>query len=359
MMQRINQGASRKQTRMRSLLHRSVLIIAALGACAVAFVSGMTQNPTANTGLLLVVNKGDRTLSIVDPEAGRQLAAVPLKGITGHEVAASPDGQTAWVPIYGNSGVGLPGTDGRTVSVIDLKSRALIDSIDLGAPNRPHGAVFGPTDGRLYVTAELTRSIKVLDPTARKLVDSIPTGAPESHMLVISSNGKRGYSSNVGDGTISAIDLLHKKLLAVISVSKVVQRIAITPDDQWVFTADQTKPELAVIDTHANTVNTRVPLPDIGFGMTPTRDGRFLLITHPGSDSLSFLDLHSMKVDQVMHVPASPQEILIRPDNQVAFVSCDESKQVAVINLRSRKLEKLIDVGTGADGLAWAPAAHP
>jgi len=358
MKRRVNQAVGRNETRMRSILRRGALTIAVLGAFAAAFVNGMHPKPNASTGLLLVVNKSDRTLSIVDPEAGRQLAAVPVKGITGHEVAASPDGQTAWVPIYGNSGVGLPGTDGRTVSVIDLKSRTVIDSVDLEAPNRPHGAVFGPTDGRLYVTAELTRSIKVIDPTARKLVDSIPTGEPESHMLVISSDGKRAYTSNVGAGTISAINLQHKKLLAVIPVSKVVQRIAITPDDQWVFTADQTKPELAVIDTRTNAVKTRVPLPDVGFGMTPTRDGNFLLIAHPGSDSLSFLDLHSMKVDQVIRVPSSPQEILIRPDNQAAYVSCDESKQIAVINLRSRKIEKLIEVGTGADGLAWASAIH-
>src|SRR5437868_8513714 len=121
-----------------------------------------TNTQSTTDGLLLVINKGDHTLSIVDPEAGRELAAVPVGGITGHEVAASPDGRTAWVPIYGNSGVGRPGTDGRAVSLINLKSRSVIANIDLGAPNRPHGAVFGPRDGRLYVTAELSRSIKVI-----------------------------------------------------------------------------------------------------------------------------------------------------------------------------------------------------
>lgn len=104
---------------------------------------------------------------IVDPESGRQLAVVAVGGVTGHEVAASPDGQTAWVPIYGDSGVGRHGSDGRTVSVIDLKSRTRIDSIDLGRPSRPHCAIFCPRDGRLYVTSEWTRSIEVIDPNTR------------------------------------------------------------------------------------------------------------------------------------------------------------------------------------------------
>jgi len=35
-------------------------------------------------------------------------------------------------------------------------------------------------------------------------------------------------------------------------------------------------------------------------------------------------------------------------------VSCDASKQVAVIDLIAVKVEKLIAAGQGADGLAWA-----
>src|ERR1035441_8790296 len=77
-------------------------------------------------GWLLVANKGDQTLGIIDPAAGRQLAAVPEDGITGHEVVAAPDGKRAFVPIYGNSGVGKPGTDGQLIRVIDLEKRAII-----------------------------------------------------------------------------------------------------------------------------------------------------------------------------------------------------------------------------------------
>src|SRR5690348_3190075 len=97
---------------------------------------------SASKGLLLVANKGEHTLGIVDPETGRQLATVPESGITGHEVAASPDGRTAWVPIYGNSGVGAPGTDGQTLDVIDIASRKRLATIDFGRPQRPHCAVF-------------------------------------------------------------------------------------------------------------------------------------------------------------------------------------------------------------------------
>jgi hypothetical protein len=67
------------------------------------------STPGAGDGLLLVANKGDRTLGIIDTTAGQQVAAVPENGVTGHEVIASPDGKTAYVPIYGDSGVGKAG----------------------------------------------------------------------------------------------------------------------------------------------------------------------------------------------------------------------------------------------------------
>ena len=59
--------------------------------------------------MLVATNQGDRDLSIIDPVTATQLATVPEGGITGHEVATSPDGRTAYVPIYGSSGVGRPG----------------------------------------------------------------------------------------------------------------------------------------------------------------------------------------------------------------------------------------------------------
>src|SRR6516162_1839855 len=187
-------------------------------------------NPTAG-GWLLVANKGDHTLGIVDPDAGRQVATVPVGGITGHEVVASPDGRTAYVPIYGNSGVGKPGTDGRTLAVIDVGDHQVTKTIDFGRPVRPHCAVFGPKNGLLSVTTELTDSIDVIDPHTLRIIDSIPTGQKESHMLAITRDGKRGYTANVGPGTVSVIDLEAKSVIAVIPVSGETQRISLSVDD--------------------------------------------------------------------------------------------------------------------------------
>jgi YVTN family beta-propeller protein len=305
-------------------------------------------------GLLLVANKGNQTLGIIDPAAGRQIATIAEEGVTGHEVAASPDAKRAFVPIYGNAGVGQPGTDGRLLRVIDLTTRQVVGTVDFGRGVRPHCAVFGPRNGLLYVTTELDNSVTVIDPQALKVVVTIPTGQPESHMLAITSDGRRGYTSNVGPGTISVLDLEAKKLLAVIPVSATVQRITLSVDDRWVFTADQTKPQLAAIATATNGVKTWVRLPGIGYGMAPTPDGKWLVVAMPRINQAGVVDLATLKVVRTFVVPKAPQEVLVRPDGMVAYVSCDASRQVAVIDLKNWKVEKLIDAGPGADGIAWA-----
>ena len=146
-------------------------------------------------GLLLVANKGDNSLGIIDPVAGKQVAEVAEGGITGHEIAASPDGKFAYVPIYGNSGVGQPGTDGTNMVVIDLAARKVTGNLDFGKGVRPHCAVFGPKNGLLYVSTELERSISIIDPKTLKLVGSVPTGQEQSHMFAITRDGHRAYTA--------------------------------------------------------------------------------------------------------------------------------------------------------------------
>lgn len=321
---------------------------------AVGFATSLPPSaPPALSGVLLVANKGDQTLGLIDPNSYRQVATVHETGVTGHEVAASPDGKTAFVPIYGNSGVGLPGTDGSTIDVIDIAQRKLVRTIDFGHGVRPHCAVFNPKDGLLYVTTEIDKSIAVIDPKNMKIVGAIPTGAPESHMLAISSDGRRGYTANVGPGTVSVLDLAAHKTLSVIAVAKHIQRIALTPDGHWAFTSDTEKPRMAVIDTAAGKVDRWITLPAAGYGAAATPDGKWLLVAIPDAGAVAVINLATMKVSKNVPVPEGPQEVLVRPDGKFAYVSCSKPHRVAAIQLDDWNV-KVIDAGPGADGLAWA-----
>ena len=311
--------------------------------------SALAQSPR-----LLVAQKGEASLGVIDPTIGKVIASIPEGGVTGHEVVASPDGRLAYVPIYGNSGVGKPGTDGTKIVVIDLASQKIVGTVDFGRAVRPHMPIFGPKDGMLYVTTELDKTVSLIDPKTLKIVGSIPTGQPESHMLALSHDGRRGYTANVGPGTVSVLDVVGRKTITVIPISPNTQRIAITPDDKWVFTADQTKPQLAAIDTATNKVGHWVALNGIAYGTAPTLDGKYLVVTLPKKDAVAVVDLKTMQVVRSVQVPADPQEVLMRPGGKFAYVSCVGSHQVAELDLGTWKVTRTIQDGNNSDGIAWA-----
>jgi DNA-binding beta-propeller fold protein YncE len=322
---------------------------------AVTFCIAMPQ--LADAQKLLVANQGDRTVSVIDAAHGNQVATIveEVPGEWGHEITASSDGSMAFLPIYGNSGVGKPGIDGSKLLVIDVTRGEVTGVIDFGHGVRPHLPVLDAAHGSLYVTTELDDAITVIDPKTLRIVGKVPTGQKESHMLAISHDGATGYTANVGPGTVSVLDLMGQKTLAVIPVAGEIQRISISRDDRMVFTSDVAQPRLAVIDTAARSVKTWVDLPGMGYGSAATHDGRWLLVAIPAKDEVAVVDLEKLQLARTIFVGKSPQEILIRPDGQTAYVSCMGSAQVAAINLATWKMDKLVSAGKGADGLGWAP----
>ncbi len=319
-----------------------------------ALVAGGGRVPAPPTrGMLVVANQREHTALLIDPETRQELAKV-IVGVNGHEVAVSPDSRFAYVPIYGNSGVGKPGTDGTTIDIVDLRDHKLAATIDLGKPLRPHRAEFGP-DGLLYVTAELDKVVDVIDPAIRKVIAQIPTGAIESHMIVISPDGTRAYTANVAAGSVSVLDLKKRTLVTVIPVAKTVQRISISADGKRVFTHDQDTPRIAVIDTATNKVASWIPVPATVYSSSPTADGRKLLASSP-SGKIFVIDLATAKVEESFDIPPALGELLLTPDGKFAFVSCPAAGTIEVLDISAHKLLQPIKLTPGVDGLAWAPA---
>jgi len=333
--------------------------------CLLSLALVSTSAIAQSQGTLLVANQKDHTLSFIDAATNKQTFALQEDRITGHEVATSPDGRTAYLPIYGDAGVGRPGTNGHEMLVIDVPSHTITGTVDFGHGVRPHLPVYDTHRNVLYVGTELDQTITAIDPKTLKILYTIPTGADESHMFALSHDGKFAYTANVGPSSVSVLDLTTHKTLAVIPIQtpdatpgKVrVQRMSISNDDKLVFTSDWDKPRLAVIDTATRKLKTWIELPGTGYGSASTHDGRYLILCLSKASKVAIIDLKTLAVVQTIDVPSQPQEVLIRPDGKVAYVSCNNDHKVAAIDIATFKVTALIDAGNLADGLAWSNIA--
>ncbi len=333
---------------------RSKLNVVLVTFVLTAGLGASVSAAAAGSGLLLVANKANHSISMVDPLTGQETGTIGEDAVTGHELVATADGKRAFVPIYGNSGVGQPGTDGSLIRVLDLERRTISGTIDLGHGTRPHCAVFGPRDRPLYVTTELDETVTIIDPQTLKIIGTIPTGQPESHMLAISHDGHRAYTANVGSGTVSILDLDKRNLVATVKVAPTIQRIAVSADDRWIITADQSAPRLIVLAAADNRIRATIDLPAVAYGTAATPDGRSLIVAMPSLNQVGLVDLGTMKWVKSVAVPLAPQEVLVEPKGATAYVSCDHSGEVVAIDIAGWRLDKHIKVGPGADGLAWA-----
>jgi DNA-binding beta-propeller fold protein YncE len=313
-------------------------------ACAVAQAQG----------LLAVVNQKEHSVEMVDGTS-RKVAWTVSVGVNGHEVAVSPDGERLYVPIYGNSGVGKPGTDGSTIDVIDVATHK-VSTIDLGRPLRPHKPVFGP-DGLLYCTAELADAVVIVDPKTLKVVGEVPTGAKESHIVALSRDGKTAYTANVGPGSVSVLDLKDRRTIAVISVARTVQRMSVSSDGRWAFTSDEDQPRIAAIDTGTNTVARWIPTGGISYVTQPTADGKYLLAAETKTDGKGLLEVIDLATWEVIKsFPLGPREnggFLLHGGK--VYLSEPLAGTIQVLDMDTWTLEAPIVMTLGVDGLAWVP----
>src|SRR5215469_7308714 len=157
---------------------------------------GLRQAQTTPSPALLVLAKRDTTLAIVDPATVKVVTRLP-SGPDPHEVIASADGKLAFISNYG-------GGVYNTISIVDLEAQKALRRFDLGALRGPHGLAF--VGGELYFTAETNKVIGRYDPAAQKVDWMLGTGQNRTHMVWVSKDLDRIYTSNVSSGTISIIE---------------------------------------------------------------------------------------------------------------------------------------------------------
>jgi YVTN family beta-propeller protein len=309
--------------------------------------------PLVAQSRLLVVSQRDQTFHVYDPVTLDELRSTKEDGgaDAGHEVIATPDGKTAFVPLYGDAGVGRAGTDGDHIDVFDVATGKLEGTIPYGKGVRLHKPIYDSHTGMYLVTAEIDKSVAILDPKTRKFVGSIPTGQEQSHMITLLPDGKKLYSANVGPGTVSVMDVPGRKLLKVIPISGNTQRISNSVDGKWVFTANQKAPELVVIDTAKDEVWKRVTLPDVGYGTTPTPDGKYLLVTMDKQPGMAVVDLKTMAVVKTIATPSGIDEVVVSPDSKWAYATSAKTDKVVKIDLGTMATVKVVATGKFPDGI--------
>jgi YVTN family beta-propeller protein len=317
---------------------------------AMAAISRGTLAQT-HAASLLVLNKGDNALAIVDPATGKVGATVPT-GVGPHEIVASPDGQFAFVTNYGER------EGGTTLSMIDIPARKETRRVALTGLRRPHGIIFA--DGKVYFTAEANKLIARYDPAADRVDWMMGTGQDYTHMLVASKDLRQIFTANIGSDSVTAIDRTSDNngfKETLMAVGKGPEGIDISPDGKEVWAANSSDGTVSVIDTAAHKVVQTLDLKTKHSNRLKfTLDGVLALVSDAGSDDVVVVDVATRKERKRIKVGRVPLGILMEPGGARAYVAASDDQSVAVIDLKTLEVTKHIPAGKDVDGLAWAAA---
>jgi len=320
-----------------------------------------------DAGTLLVANKTDHTVDLVDPESGESRATLPT-GKFPHEIAVAPGGDVAAISNYGNRA-----TAGNSITVIDLVKRKVLRTIDLADNTRPHGMNWIGRD-RLIVTTEGSKKLLIVDPLAGRILHEVGTGQEISHMVAVTPRGDRAFIANIGSGTVTVVDLAGGKKIKDIETGAGAEGVTVTPDGKEVWVGNRGNDTLTVIDAKSLEVLEQIPCKGVPIRVVSTFNGKRILVSCASTGEVAAFDRETRKElvrkkldlstvpdaatrlfgDRFGESPV-PVGLVISPDDKFAWVAATQSDVVVVVEVETLEVVDLIRTGKEPDGMAYTP----
>ncbi len=346
---------------MKNLNYRMFLLIT-LNTFLVTFAFSITAcnaQPTP-TRSLLALSKANHTLAIVDPATLKIIARIPV-GDDPHEVVASADGKTAYVCIYG-------GGSFHEINIIDLVAQKPLSNIDTRPLFGPHDIAF--KDGKAWFTAEGSKAVGRYDPATGKLDWSMGTGQDRTHMIHVTDDGKRIYTTNVSSGTVSIlIDTLippgqfappnakprEEWIQTIVPTARGSEGFDVSPEGAELWTASSDDGTITIIDLAAKKRAAKIDAKVQGANRVKfTPDGKQVFISSLQSGELTVYDATTRKEVKRLKLGKGAAGILMDPVGRRTFVACSADNYIAIVDLKTLEVTGKLDVGGVPDGLAWA-----
>lgn len=324
-------------------LHRILLSILLILLVILSVSPGMVKGQTTPNPALLVGEKSGDLLTIVDPETHEIIKRVPANA-NPHEVATI--GRYAYVS---NTGADF-------ITVIDLESQAQVEGIDLDPLSPIHGLWIA--GDKLYFASEGSRTIGRYDPDSQEIDWVLGTGQPQSHMIVVTPDERRIFTTNMGPGTASILERTEDGTgwdITVIPTGPRAEGIDVSPDGEELWIANVNNSTISVIDVESKQIVETLSL-DTEFSnrLKFTPDGRRVFVADlQGNDVLVF-DRESREEIRRIDVGGGSEGIQMIPDGSRVFVSVSTAGKVVEIDLETLEVTAEITGLDNPDGLAWS-----
>src|SRR5579862_8716837 len=303
----------------------------------------------ASTVRIIQTNSAGDDVSIIDPATNKVVGTI--SGIeVNHGAAAAPDGSRYYISNEGRT----------TLDVVDTKTLKVTKSIPLSG--HPNNISISKDGKRVYVSiARAPGAVDVIDTTTLTNVKSIPVEGAV-HNTYVTPDGKFVVSGSIASKVITVIDAKTETPAWKLKMDLGIRPMAFAtnPDGstKWIFVQLSGLNGFAVVDFATRKEIHRIKLPDLPAGKAPfpvggneshgmavTSDGKTLVVNSRLNTAIYSYSIPELKLLGSTEVGLSPDWVTITPDGKTAYVANAASNSVSVVDIRSMKEITRIPVG--------------
>ncbi len=246
-----------------------------------------------------------------------------------------------------NNFCGYNSIGGASNNIIISTTAAAVSGVVAG-----YNSIMSGTENSIAVT--LTSNLQ----TPNTIVQNISVGSwPQG--IAIAPNGQYAYVANNSGNSVSVINLATNSVVTTTDGFSGPAQIAISPNGQYAYVTNNSGNSVSVINLTTNSVVTTID----GFsgpeGIAIAPNGQYAYVANYDGNSgttVSIINLATNTITGTISGFASPYGIAITPNGQYAYVTNDGGDHISVINLATNGIVTNISVpSTGTVTIAITP----
>jgi DNA-binding beta-propeller fold protein YncE len=309
--------------------------------------------PTGSSGLIAVDKIGNQVL-FLDPETFETTLTLDAFAPRVHELAISPDHSTALVPIYGDGIHGKNPHPGHLIALFDLEKRWHKGDWSTYPYRAPHGLRWGP-EGELYCVCENSGVLLEMNPVDGAIQHVIDVGSDKAHRIEVTPDGRKLYTENEEDTFASVVDLRARRRVKKIPAPNGLAGVGMSPDGKTVVLVDAKKPQILVVNTTTDEVESSVELAGHELAAQIARyspDGRYLVVTSYAAPLATIFD-KTLKTQKLLQLGAGPMNMAFHLNGRTLVIANHDAGSVSVVDLEQGDVLRTVPAGVGIETLSY------
>ncbi len=267
-----------------------------------------------------------------------------------HELVLSADGTKVYGSIYGGGRFGETKSPDRRIAIIDLASKTLERTIDVGASLAPHGITLcGAT---IWVTGELGNLLFAIDPDTDRVKRVELDGSP--HWLAFSQTSRKLFASFKADRFVAVIDADRLMPIGKIEIPGRAEGIAVSPEGTALYVCAHERNALHVFDTQNLALRQTLTIAGAPGKNQLKRvrvspDGKYVVVAQNFEAHAAIFEAESLQQIASFKTRKSPMGFGFAADGKHAFVCCHDEATVLEFELASGRITREFGTDKGCE----------